>query len=84
MASPYVVREWLNGDTSPSTGSVVAYDGPSNWDDERSTFFEVADCHVKARLHLSKHDTPSAFAAKMRKLADVALKFADHLEESTR
>lgn len=83
MTDIYNDRQWLNSDKSPSTGSVVAYDGPSNWDEgERTVFFEVSDCHVKARLHKSKLDTTDDFISKMRKLAEAANRFADHLEKT--
>lgn len=80
MVDRYIDRVWLNADDSPSTGSVVAYDGPDNWaSGERSQFLEIADCHNKVRLHRSKLDTVADFAAKVRRLAEAAGRFADHL-----
>lgn len=78
----YSERVWLNPADSPSTGSLVAYDGPANWGDEgqRATFLEVADCNWKVRLHLAKGDTAKDFATKMRAFSEAAAKFADHLD----
>jgi hypothetical protein len=76
-------RLWLNSEDSSSTGSVVGYYGPAWWKeadpDKPTAFFEVADCHVKARLHLTDRDTPSDFIAKLRRVASVATELADYI-----
>lgn len=76
-------RLWLNSEDSASTGSVVGYYGPAWWKsadkDSPTAFFEVADCHVKARLHLTDYDTPSDFIAKLRRVASVATELADYI-----
>ncbi len=81
----YQKRIWLNDDSSSFTGSVVAYHGRSEWGDKKSaniTFFEVADCHNKIRLHNTDRDKKDKdFIIKLRKLANVANDFADFLED---
>lgn len=80
-------REWLNRDKSASTGSVAAYHGPARWtkgDDETITFLEVADCHVKARLHQTYADTPEDFIKKLQLLRDVIGEFIDFLDDEYR
>lgn len=77
----YSVKEWLSKEEGPSTGSVVAYCGPSPWDvDALAMFLEVSDCHVKARLHKSNLDTNNDFSKKLRTLALVISNFADHID----
>lgn len=77
-------REWLNGTWSSFTGSVVAFCGPQVREDGNVlyAFFEVADCHVKARLHsdLVTRNDCDAMVAKMRLLAEVATGLADEIE----
>lgn len=53
--SIYSKRVWLNKNDSPSTGSVVAYHGPTGWrkEKEETAFLEISDCSVKCRLHVS-------------------------------
>jgi hypothetical protein len=76
----YVRRHWLNHKESPSTGSVVVYHGPGRWEDV-DTFIEIADCHSKVQLHLTKLDTTKDFILKLRLLAKTANDFADWLEK---
>jgi hypothetical protein len=79
----YINRKWLNKKGSPSTGTVVAYAGPSPWNPKKETsiFFEVSDCHCSARLHKTTEDNMSDFIYKLRKLAKTANDFADHLSK---
>lgn len=72
----YNKRTWLNKEESPSTGSVVAFDGEVTWKDEkyRSVFLSVSDCSVSARLHKSD------FINKMKLLKNEIGLFIDHLE----
>lgn len=83
----YNRRTWLNKEGSPSTGSVVSYHGTAlNWADEEvsKTFFEVADCSFKVRLHPEKGEEMSNFVSKLRLLASEASNFADFLESNCR
>ena len=77
----YSDRQWLNKDDSPSTGSFVAYSGPSPWKKkERLTFIEIADCHEKVRLHIAPMDTKDDFIAKLIKLRNGLTKFIEYLQ----
>lgn len=42
----YSTRKWLNREESPSTGSIVCYDGEEDIHDKiyRNLFIEVKDC----------------------------------------
>lgn len=77
-------RTWLNADTSASTGSVVAWHGETSFREKEPseiiTFFEVSDCHCKARLHKTPADTMAQFVSKMRLLAKNANEFAEYLD----
>jgi hypothetical protein len=78
----YIKRRWLNGKSSASTGSVVAYAGSAPWcKREKSIFLEVSDCHNSCRLHKTESDKMSDFIKKLRRLAKTASDFADHLEK---
>lgn len=81
----YSKRVWLNKDSSTSTGSIVAFHGETIYskDPEIVSFFEVADCHGKIRLHRSYADDMPSFVAKLRTLAAVAEEFATFLESET-
>ena len=75
-------REFLNDPLSPSTGSVVAYDGPDAWKpDEQFTFMEVGDCHVRARIHQTTLEGRDQFILKMKLLRTVVDEFISHLGE---
>lgn len=80
----YCKREWLNLQDSPSTGSVVAYDGiVKDWEGEyRSTFLQIGDCFGKVKLHKASYDTMEDFIEKMKKLRTIIDEFIDHLEET--
>ena len=81
----YNRRTWLNRKSSPSTGSCVAFYGPSRFEGDEGknmALFEVADCHSKVRLHRSYGDSLEEFIAKIRTLAREADKFADFLESN--
>lgn len=66
----YSKRVWLNKNSSPSTGSVVAFYGDVKWESkpELCAFLEIASCHEKARLHMSRNDNMNDFIAKMKLL----------------
>ena len=79
----YCERQWLNKEGSASTGSYVAYHGPSPWGkDETMTFFEVADCNEKVRLHITPLDTKQDYITKLQLLADGLNKFIEFLAEA--
>ena len=78
----YIKRKWLNRKGSASTGSAVAYAGPSPWNKkEDSIFFEVSDCHCSVRLHKTTEDSMQDFIKKIRNLAKTANDFADFLSK---
>lgn len=79
-------RVWLNPPDSPSTGSIVCYDGPASWASEKGerenmSFVEVADCHCKARLHLCRFDSHDEYLQKVKDMRDVLNRYIDHLEK---
>lgn len=81
----YSDRVWLNRDDSPSTGSVVAFDGLQKDEDGkeyRSTFLQISDCFVKVKLHKAYYDAQQDFIDKMKKLRSVVDRFIQHLEEN--
>ena len=88
MKRSYHRRVWLNPPKSSSTGSVVAFDGMAQWsmgaNDNRAhaMFLEISDCHGKVRIHASRFESRRAFSKKIRKLAKVIAKFAEHLESA--
>ena len=79
----YNDRCWLNEDESPSTGSIVAFDGfvkCKDGEDYRSTFLQVSDCFEKVKLHKASYDTMDDFICKMKKMRIVIDEFIEHLE----
>lgn len=78
----YNKRTWLNKDNSPSTGSVVAFDGDVSWKGEiiKSTFLSIADCSVSARLHKTEDDTKQDFIDKMTTLRNDIDEFIEYLK----
>lgn len=81
----YSTRTWLNREDSPSTGSVVCYDGEFESQDNiyRNLFLEVTDCHGSIRLHKSKEDSVEDFVEKMKLLRTEIDKFIEQLENET-
>lgn len=78
----YCRRAFLNGPTSPSTGSCAAYHGPGSWAPHTADmFFEVGDCRDKARLHKTDLDSPMDFLNKLRKLRSELDRFITFLEK---
>lgn len=80
----YKKQVWLNKESSPSTGNVVAYDGVSTYKGEiyRNTFLSVSDCYTSARLHKTDDDSIDDFIDKMRLLRDSIDDFITYLEKS--
>lgn len=80
----YNKRTWLNGEFSPSTGNVVAFDGETTWRGKkyRNTFLQVSDCSFSARLHKCDDDSIEDFICKMKLLRSEIDLFINHLESS--
>lgn len=73
----------LNAEDSPSTGSIVCYDGDVEYSDDGEQpciFVEIADCHQKIRLHQSHTDTTKEFISKIDFLITELTRFRNHLE----
>lgn len=78
----YYKREaWLNPTDSPSTGSIVCYDGDIEYTEGEApcTFVEIADCHNKVRLHLAHTDTTAQFIDKIDAIINQLNQFRFHL-----
>lgn len=77
----YKSETWLNTQDSPSTGSIVCYDGDIEYTEGESpcVFIEIADCHGKIRLHLSHTDEPTQFIDKIDKMINSLERFREHL-----
>ena len=78
----YCDRVWLNKDDSPSTGSVVAFDGiiKDKEGEYRSSFLQISDCFTKVKLHKESYSSVDDFIDKMKKLRTVIDSFINHLE----
>ena len=79
----YKSETWLNNEDSPSTGSIVCYDGDIEYSDDGEqpcVFIEIADCHNKVRLHQSHTDTTKEFVNKIDFLITELTRFRNHLE----
>lgn len=73
----------LNPSYSPSTGSIVCYDGDIEYSDDGEqpcVFVEIADCHQKVRLHQAHTDTPQEFIDKIDRMITKLTQFRNHLE----
>lgn len=73
----------LNSDNSPSTGSLVCYDGDIEYSDDGEqpcVFVEIADCNGKVRLHQAHTDTTEEFINKLNLMIAELTKFRNHLE----
>ena len=79
----YSKRVWLNKNDSPSTGNMVAFDGDIQWRDEtvRSTFLQISDCGVSARLHKADNDKIEDFIDKIELLKNEVQLFIDYLKK---
>lgn len=84
MTENYCNRQWLNKHGSPSTGSIVAFDGMVKWMDDsqpsRETWIEISDCHCKVKIHMSCEDSSQEFINKIEKMRSVIDDFIDHLK----
>lgn len=76
----------LNPDDSPSTESIVCYDGDIEYSDDGvqpSVFVEIADCHGKVRLHQAHTDTTKEFVEKIDLMIIALNHFRNHLESKS-
>ena len=78
----YNTREWLNSINSPSTGSIVCFNGITKYSDGLDTncFIELADCHQKARIHKSFSDTMDDWIYKVEILHNSIAQYLTHLK----
>ena len=81
----YNERIFLNKKDSPSTGSIVCFDGKIKWSHkqkkaERTSFVEFADCQVKVRLHRTSEDRAEDYIEKIKKMKNALVEYIDHLE----
>ena len=81
----YNERRWLNESATSSSGSVVCYNGVCFEENEKEPyellFCEIADCHVKARLHKTIFESREQFIVKMELLRDSIDSFINHLKK---
>lgn len=79
----YNRRIWLNSENSRSTGSMVCFDGNTEFSDgpDRDTFIEIADCRTKVRLHKSSDDSVSDFIKKLSVMRNGIDSFINHLKK---
>lgn len=77
----YNRRIWLNSENSRSTGSVVCFDGKTEFSDgvDRDSFIEISDCHGKVRLHKSSDDSVAEFIQKLSVMRNEIDCFINHL-----
>ena len=82
----FKTEKWLNPINSPSTGSVVCYDGMTDFSDGlgRNAFLQISDCHNIIRLHKCYADTVGDFVKKLRILRNEIDTFIKHLEDEPR
>lgn len=78
----YSKRTWLNKDDSPSTSSIISFDGEVDYNGEvvRTTFLKISDCHNIVKLHVAEYDTIEDFIEKMKLLGTEIDLFVKHLE----
>lgn len=78
----YNHRTWLNPEDSRSTGSIVCFDGETEFAEglDRDSFIEIADCHGKVRLHKSSDDSATEFIQKLSVMCNEIDCFIKHLK----
>lgn len=78
----YNHRIWLNSENSRSTGSIVCFDGETDFSDgvDRDSFIEIADCRGKVRLHKSNDDSIAEFVQKLSAMRNEIDFFINHLK----
>ena len=82
----YNERRWLNESTTSSSGSIVCYHGVCHEENDKEPyellFCEIADCHVKTRLHKTIFEGKEEFINKLQNLHDEIGKFIKHLKNN--
>lgn len=78
----YNRRIWLNSENSRSTGSVVCFDGQTEFSEgvDRDSFIEISDCHGKVRLHKASDDNVAEFIQKLSVMRNEIDCFINHLK----
>ena len=79
----YNKRTWLNKDTSPSLGNVVAFDGDVEYNEgkERTTFLAISDCRFTIKI-IKNTESIEDFTKKMKLLKREIELFINHLEQN--
>jgi hypothetical protein len=79
----YCSRKFLNDKNSPSSGSVIAYDGISlsSSKEVRNIYLRLSDCYVSATLYKTEDDTIMDFLSKMKLLNKEIELFIAHLNK---
>lgn len=79
----YSKRTWLNDEDSPSTGSIVCFDGVEI-DEEGKEYplkkINITGCFQTIKLHQAHYDTKEDFLNKVTLLRDELNEFIEHLE----
>lgn len=81
----YKRAAWLNGSESPSTGSIVCYDGSLQYEDTGDRmvpcrFVEISDCHQKVRIHQTHTDSLEEYKNKIDALIMYLSQYRAHLD----
>lgn len=81
----YNNRIWVNNEDTPSSGSLVCFDGVIQYDvkeaPERTTFAEFGSCHEKIRLHKTPWESNQDFIDKIERVYAELGHFLDHLKD---
>lgn len=82
----YKSEKWLNPTSTPSTGSMVCYDGEiiesPDAPPERWAFLEIGDCRQKARIHMAEGETIEEFIEKVKAVKMELTLFIEHLNRT--
>lgn len=85
VITSYNKRIWLNDESSPSTGSMVMYDGlvedPVSGKMNADRFLRITDCYHVVKLHQAWYDDKEEFISKLRLMRDEIDAFIGHLEK---
>ena len=79
----YSKRTWLNNEDSPSTGSIMCFDGIEIDKDGKEyplRKINITDCFQTIKLHQAHYDTDEDFYNKVVLLRDEINEFIEHLE----
>jgi len=82
----YNNRVWLNELDSSSTGSIVTFDGKSQWRNDppetRESWVEIGDCHDKVKIHRCHKDTQETYLKKIEKMRNALDEYIIHLKST--